>query len=391
MKEKTRVAHPPRVTLAEDNQPLVAPVYQSVKFEFPTVAETLRSLRGERDGFFYSRSANPTTRQLEQSLAALQGRDEAIVCASGVGAIAQTLVGLLKAGDHVLCFAEIYGPTRSLIRRTLQRYGVGHTMLSIEDDAGIHRVLSTTQTRLVIFESPTNPVTRIADIAQITALARKHGALTLLDNTLAGFHQHGEFDVDLYLHSLTKYASGHGDVMGGVVIGSAELIRKLRPEFVLLGGVLDPHAAWLIQRGLKTYLLRYQTQCEIAQQVAQFLAGHPAVSHVHYPGLPGHARHAMARRQMRHFGTVVSFDLKAGAAAGDRFADALQLFAIAASMGSTESLVIPPGLMGPADLPAELVAMTGIAPGTVRLSMGLEDAEDLISDIAQAISSALLE
>jgi cystathionine beta-lyase/cystathionine gamma-synthase len=391
MKEKTRAVHPPLVTLGDDNKPLVFPLYQSVKFEFPTVGETLRSLRGERDGFFYSRSANPTTRQLEQSLAALQGREEAIVCASGVGAIAQTLLALLKAGDHVLCFAETYGPTRGLIRRTLHRYGVQHTMLSIEDDVGVERVLSSTPTRLVIFESPTNPVTRIADIPRITALARKHGALTLLDNTLAGFHQHGEFDIDLYLHSLTKYASGHGDVMGGVVIGSAELIRKLRPEFVLLGGVLDPHAAWLIQRGLKTYLMRYEAQCVVAQQIAEYLATHPAISHVHYPGLPGHARHALARRQMRHFGTVVSFDLKAGAAAGDRFADALQLFAIAASMGSTESLVIPPGLMGPADLPADMLAVSGMAPGTVRLSMGLEDPEDLIADIAQAISAALLE
>jgi cystathionine beta-lyase/cystathionine gamma-synthase len=391
MKEKTRAVHPPLVTLGDDNKPLVAPLYQSVKFEFPTVAETLRSLRGEQDGYFYSRSANPTTRQLEQSLAALQGRDEAIVCASGVGAIAQTLVALLKAGDHVLCFAEIYGPTRSLIRRILHRYGVRHTLLSVEDDAGIERVLSSTPTRLVIFESPTNPVTRIANIPHITALARKQGALTLLDNTLAGFHQHGEFDIDLYLHSLTKYASGHGDVMGGVVIGSTELIRILRPEFVLLGGVLDPHAAWLIQRGLKTYLIRYDAQCLIAHRVAEFLATHPAVSHVHYPGLPSHARHAMARRQMRQFGTVVSFDLKAGAAAGDRFADSLQLFAIAASMGSTESLVIPPGLMGPADMPADMIALAGIVPGTVRLSMGLEDPEDLIADITQAIAAALLE
>ncbi len=170
MKERTRIVHPPQVRPPEDNEPLVAPIYQSVKFGLPTVAETLRSLRGERDGFFYSRSANPTTRQLEQTLAALQGREDAIVCGSGVGAVAQTLLGLLKAGDHLLCFAETYGPTRSLIRRMLQRYGVQHTMLSIEDDAGIERVLSSTPTRLVIFESPTNPITRIADIAHITEL-----------------------------------------------------------------------------------------------------------------------------------------------------------------------------------------------------------------------------
>lgn len=387
MKEKTRLVHPPQVAVPPENLPLVAPIYQSVKFEHETVAETLASLRGDKPGFFYSRSANPTTRQLEVSLADLQGREEAIVCASGVGAVAQTLVGLLKAGDHVLCFAETYAPTRVLIRRVLARYGVTHTMLSILDDAGIERVLQQTPTRLVIFESPTNPINRIANIAHITKHARASGALTLLDNTLAGLHQHGATDVDLFLHSLTKYASGHGDVMGGAVIGAKELIRRLRPEFTLLGGVLDPHAAWLIQRGLKTYLLRYEAQCEAALAVARYLEKHDKVARVHYAGLPRHARHELAKTQMRHFGTVVSFDLRAGTAAGDRFADRLKLFAIAASMGSPESLIIPPGLMGPPDLPAELAGQAGIDPGTVRLSLGLEDPEDLVADIKQALDS----
>jgi cystathionine beta-lyase/cystathionine gamma-synthase len=387
MKDSTRLVHPPPVAPPDDNPPMVAPVYQSVKFEHATVAETLRSLRGEKDGFFYSRSANPTTRLLEQTLAAMQGREDAIVCSSGVGAVAQTLLGLLKADDHVLCFVETYTPTRTLIGRTLQRYGVRHTMLSIEDDAGIARVLQTMPVRLVIFESPTNPVTRIADIAHITRCARAAGAITVLDNTFAGLHQHGDTDIDLFIHSLTKYASGHGDVMGGAVIGSADLIRRLRPEFVLLGGVLDPHAAWLIQRGLKTYLLRYPAQSAAALRVAQYLAEHEKVARVHYPGLPRHPRHALAAKQMQHFGSVVSFDLRAGAAAGDRFADALQYFAIAASMGSPESLIIPPGLMGPSDLSPELAALSGIEPGTVRLSIGLEDVADLLSDIEQALAT----
>jgi cystathionine beta-lyase/cystathionine gamma-synthase len=178
MKQKTRLVHPPRVTLPPANIPLVAPIYQSVKFEHESVAETLASLRGEKEGFFYSRSANPTTRMLEHTLAGLQGRDEAIVCASGVGAIAQTLLGLLRSGDHVLCFVETYAPTRSLLRRQLARFGVRHTMLSIEDDAGIERVLTSTPTRLVIFESPTNPVNRIADIGHITSVAPPPGAHT---------------------------------------------------------------------------------------------------------------------------------------------------------------------------------------------------------------------
>ncbi len=385
--QSTALVHPPQVAVPPENLPLVAPIYQSVKFEHDTVAETLASLRGEKQGYFYSRSANPTTRQLERTLAELQGRDDAIVCASGVGAIAQALLGLLKSGDHVLCFVETYAPTRALIRRVLARYGVRHTMLSILDDAGIERVLKETPTRLVIFESPTNPVNRIADIAHITKAARATGALTLLDNTFAGFHQHGNTDIDLFLHSLTKYASGHGDVMGGVVIGSGEIIRRLRPDFTLLGGVLDPHAAWLIQRGLKTYQLRYEAQCAGALAVARYLESHEKVARVHYAGLPRHPRHELARLQMRHFGTIVSFDLRAGAAAGDRFADQLRLFAIAASMGSPESLIIPPGLMGPPDLPAELAGLTGIEPGTVRLSLGLEDPQDLIADLEQALAA----
>jgi cystathionine gamma-synthase len=174
-------------------------------------------------------------------------------------------------------------------------------------------------------------------------------------------------------------------VMGGAVIGRAELITRLRPEFTHLGGVLDPHAAWLIQRGLKTYQLRYQAQCASALQVARFLQSHPQVERVHYAGLENHPRHELARRQMRDSGTMVSFDLRGGREAGDALADALRLFAIAASMGSPESLVIPPGLMGPHDLPPELAALSGLAPGTVRISMGLEDPADLIADLTQAL------
>ncbi|MEY4762674.1 MAG: hypothetical protein RLZZ200_2530 [Pseudomonadota bacterium] len=388
MKDRTRLNHPPGVNVPADNRPLTAPIYQSVKFEYPDVAETQRGLRGDREGFYYSRITNPTTRQLELTLAALQGREDAVVCASGVGAIAQALIGLLQQGDHVLCFAETYGPTRSLITRTLRRYGVTHTMLSVEDDAGIERVLAETLTKLVVFESPTNPVTKIADIARITRAARTHGALTLLDNTFAGPHQHGQFDIDLYVHSLTKFVSGHGDVMGGAAIGSAAIIRRLRNDFVLLGGTLDPHAAFLLQRGLKTYYLRYEAQCATAQRVAEFLAAHPAVSRVHYPGLPAHPRHALARAQMRDMGAVVSFDLAAGADAGNRLADALELFSITSSLGSTESLVIPPALMTVKDLPPALQQACGIAAGTVRLSIGLDDAEDLVADLSRALDVA---
>jgi cystathionine beta-lyase/cystathionine gamma-synthase len=388
LKKSTRVNHPPTVDVPAGNRPVVAPIYQTVKFEFETVDDTLRSLSGELPGFYYLRSSNPTTRALELTLAELQGRDDCLVCASGVGAIAQTLLSLTRQGDHVLCFLESYGPTRFLIRRTLARYGVSHTLLSIEDLDGIQRALAERPTRLVIFESPTNPINRIADIAAITALARAHGAMTLLDNTFAGVHQHGQYDIDVYLHSLTKFASGHGDVMGGAVIAKTAVIGALRPDFTVLGGTLDPHAAFLLQRGLKTYFVRYRAQCATAQRIAEFLSAHAAVERTHYPGLPDHPGHTLARQQMSEFGAVVSFDLCAGAGAAQRFAEALQLFAMAASLGATDSLVLPPQLLGSRDLNGEQQRLAGMAAGTVRLSIGLEDADDLIEDIQQALAAA---
>ena len=307
------------------------------------------------------------------------------MCASGVGAINGTLLALTRADDHVLCFVESYGPTRQFIRRTLARFGVRNTMLSIEDLAGVERVLASTPTRLLIFESPTNPLNRVADLTALTALARRHGALTLLDNTFAGFHQHGRYDIDYYLHSLTKYASGHGDVMGGAVIANTESIRRLRADFTLLGGALDPHAAFLVQRGLKTYMLRYREQSASAVKIAGFLAGHAAVTRVHYAGLASHPQHALASAQLGEYGALLSFDLRAGAEAGRRFAEALRLFAVAASLGATESLVIPPQLMGTQDLSAAELLLSGIGPGTVRLAIGLEDVDDLLADIEQAL------
>jgi cystathionine beta-lyase/cystathionine gamma-synthase len=386
MKLPTLVNHPPVTTPPPGNQPVIAPIYQSVKYEFETVDETLRMLRGEAPGYFYMRASNPTTRQLELTVAQMQGRDDCLATASGVNAIAQTLIALTRAGDHILFFIETYGPTRNIIRRLLSRFGVEHTMLSIEDMAGIENVLAARPTRLVFFESPTNPVTKVADIERLVELAHRHGALAVIDNTFAGFHQHGEFDIDLYVHSLTKYASGTGDVMGGAVIGKHELIDDLRPDFSVLGALLDPHAAFLLQRGLKTYFVRYREQTRAAQAIAEHLAAHPAVAKVHYPGLAGHPQAALVKKQMREPGTVVSFDLKAGSEAARRFSERLALFALTASLGSTESLVMAPQLMGSRDFTPDQARQSGIAPGTVRLSIGLEDIGDLIADVDQALA-----
>ncbi len=390
MKKNTLVNHPPAVAVPPDVRPLVAPIYQSVKFSFDDTGETLRYLRGDREGFFYSRTANPTLQQLQLLLAQLQGRDDCLLTGSGVATIAASLLSLCRQGDHILAFVESYGPTRYIVQHLLAKYGVAHTLLSIEDLEGIERVLRDRPTRLVVFESPTNPVTKIADIEHLTNHARRTGALTVLDNTFAGFHNHGAYDIDVFLHSLTKYASGHGDVMGGAIIARGELIAAMRKDIVSMGPTLDPHAAFLIQRGMRTYFLRYERQCANALGASLFLKSHPRVKQVFYPGLDTHAQHALARRQMSDFGTVVTFELDGGFEEGARFAEALQLFSISASVGSAESLVMPPQLLAGGEYTPEQRAASGITRGTVRLSVGLEDAEDLIADLGQALERAFI-
>jgi cystathionine beta-lyase/cystathionine gamma-synthase len=390
MKDNTLVNHPPAVPVAPDNRPLVAPIHQSVKFSFDDTEETLRYLRGEREGFFYSRSSNPTLTQLQLLLARLQGRDDCLLTGSGVATIAASLLSLCKQGDHILAFVESYGPTRYIVQRLLSKFGIAHTLLSIEDLEGIERVLLGTPTRLVIFESPTNPVTKIADIEHLTALARRAGALTVLDNTFAGFHNHGGYDIDMFLHSLTKYASGHGDVMGGAIIARRELITLMRKDIVSIGPTLDPHAAFLIQRGMRTYFLRYERQCANALACSLFLKSHPRIKRIFYPGLESHPQHLLARRQMKDFGSVVTFELDGGFEQGGRFAESLQLFSISASVGSAESLVMPPQLLVGNEYNPELRAASLITRGTVRLSIGLEDAEDLVQDLTQALDKAFI-
>ena len=388
MKPPTRVNHPPEVRVPEDNRPLVAPIYQSVKFTMDSVAEAEKYNRGERDGFVYSRVSNPTLRQLELTLAELQGRDACLLTASGVAAVNLALLSLCKQGDHVIVFAEMYQPTRYMVRRLLARYGVQHTMLSIEDTDRLESTLEQKPTRLLVFESPSNPLLKIADIQRITTAARKCGALTVLDNTFAGFHNHGQLDIDIFVHSLTKYASGHGDVMGGAVIASSELIAAMQRDFVIMGATLDPHAAFLIQRGMKTYFLRYQQQANSARTIAEWLSQQAIVARVHFPGLASHSRHAIAARQMQDFGSIITVDL-ADNADPVRFCEALKYFAISASLGSTESLVQPGQLMKPGDLNQEERQWAAVSNRTIRLSIGIEDVNDLLGDLQQALAVAV--
>ncbi|HEX2585996.1 MAG TPA: aminotransferase class I/II-fold pyridoxal phosphate-dependent enzyme, partial [Steroidobacteraceae bacterium] len=310
MKADTLTNHPPAVVVAADNPPLVAPIYQSVKFTFDSLEEAQRHSKGERDGYSYTRIDNPTLRQLEQTLATLQQRTHCVLTPSGVAAVALTMQALCKQGDHVIVFAEGYLPTRNVARRILSRFGVKHSVLSIEDHFAIEKTLKVTPTRLMIFESPTNPILKVADIERLCALAKANNCLTVLDNTLAGLHAHGDYPIDVFVHSLTKYANGHGDVTAGAIIGNESLMRTIRSEVLTMGVTLDPHAAFLIQRGLKTYGLRFERSCDNALAIANMLSTHPAVEVVRYPGLSSHPQHALAIKQMGNGGGVVTIDVK---------------------------------------------------------------------------------
>jgi cystathionine beta-lyase/cystathionine gamma-synthase len=384
MKKQTRVTHPKEVKLREGNDAVVSPVYRSVKFTYPTIAASLTA-EAKEHGFDYTRDSNPTTRELELLAAELQDRDDGIAVGSGMAAIWLALLGNLEAGDRIVFFVESYRPNRVAVRRFLPKLGLKFTMLSVHDLAGVEEAFALDDTKVLLFEAPTNPMLQIPDLAAITELAKKHDVVTILDNTFAGLHNHGRYEIDYFVHSLTKYANGHGDVMGGIVIGDRKRIRAIKPLSVNMGAVLDPGAAALISRGLKTYYLRYERHSANALAIAEFLAKRKEVTKVFYPGLPSDPGHALAREQMADFGGVVAFDLDADKDRTWGFIDALELFTTTASLGSTESLVCPVKLYLGSDLTAEEHARAQIKDSTVRLAVGIEHVDDLIADLAQAL------
>ena len=388
MKKETRVTHQPEVGLPEGNRSLIAPVYKSVKFTFPTIADSLTA-QAKSHGFEYMRDSNPTTRQLELLCAELQDREDAIAVSTGMAAIWLALLGNLKVGDRVVFFVESYRPTRVAARKFLPRYGIEFVMLSLHDHDGIDRAFADESTKAVLFESPTNPMLQVPDIEAIIERARRHDVTTILDNTFSGMHNHGQYPIDFFVHSLTKYASGHGDVMGGVVIANSDKLRPIKPLAVNMGSTLDPTAAYSILRGMRTYFLRYERHCQNAQALAEYLKGRPEISEVFYPGLESHPGHELAARQMHDFGGVLSFSLRD--ADKDRtwkFIDALELHVTASSLGSTDSLAAPVQLYFATDLSEEEREQARITESTVRLAVGIEHIDDLIADIDQALGIA---
>ncbi|MDQ7827519.1 MAG: aminotransferase class I/II-fold pyridoxal phosphate-dependent enzyme [Armatimonadota bacterium] len=365
------------------------PIYESTTFRYRTVAEgaALGADRGE--GYYYTRWGNPTTQALEARVALLEGAEAAIATGSGMGAISTVVLGLVGRGDLVVAPRAVYQATYELFTQVLPAYGVEVTLLDRPAVEAYEAALRPT-TRLVYVETPNNPLLDITDIAAVARLARDRGALTVVDNTFATPYnqQPLALGADLVVHSLTKYLGGHADVTAGIFCGSRELVLRLRPRFRIFGPVLDPFGAWLVLRGVRTLGVRMERHNQNGQRLAEFLAAHPRVERVHYPGLLDHPGHAVARRQMRGFGGMLSFEVRGGFEAGVRVVEGLRLATMAVSLGSLETLVTHPASTTSVGIRPEDRARAGIREGLIRVSVGIEDADDLIADFGQALDRA---
>jgi len=365
------------------------PIFETTTFHYDTVeaGAALGLDRGE--GYFYTRWGNPTTAALEERVALLEGGEMAIATGSGMGAISTVILGSLKTGDHLVAPRASYQAAHELFAQILPRYGIASTLLDTVVTEAYEAALRP-ETRVVYIESPNNPLLDVTDIAAVARLARAHGALSVADNTFASPYNQNPLllGVDLVVHSATKYLGGHADVTAGLIVGSRNRVLALRPTFRIHGPVLDPFAAWLVLRGLKTLGLRMERQNANALALARALAAHPKVERVHYPGLPEHPGHRIAHRQMRGFGGMISIEVRGGLAAGARVVEALRTAVMAVSLGSVETLVTHPASTTSVTIPAADRARAGIREGLIRISVGIEEVEDLIDDFTQALEAA---
>jgi cystathionine beta-lyase/cystathionine gamma-synthase len=365
-----------------------SPIYQSATFKFDSPEAIAAAMKAEGHPQFYGRYATPNTKQVEATVAHLERGEAALTVASGMAAVSLVLLTFLESGDHVVAQKTLYPTTSKLLSHWLPRLGIEVTTVDQTDVQAFAGAVRP-QTKLIYVESPANPTLSLTNLEAIAALGQEHGLITVADNTFATpYNQRPlEFGFDLVLHSATKYLGGHSDLVAGVVVSDQERISRLWEKHVMLGAVLHPLEAWLLQRGLQTFGLRMAQHNRNAMAVAQFLTGHPAVREVYYPGLPGHPQHELAQKQMRGgFGGMVCFDLAGGREAGYRLLQKVQLISLAVSLGGTHSLITHPASTVSAVQSASEQEDSGVQPGLVRLSVGLEEVEDLLADLDQALS-----
>jgi cystathionine beta-lyase/cystathionine gamma-synthase len=365
------------------NAPLTTPIVQSTTFRFENAEAVQRYQRGEGGLFMYSRDENPTVRAAEEAMARLEGGDSCVLFGSGMGAMTAALMALVSGGEEVIAATTLYGGTYKLLRDVLSRFGV-KTRLS-EPEALVD-ACARPGARVCVFESPTNPTLRVLDIAAVGRACKASGTLSLIDSTFApaAVQRPLAMGVDLVMHSATKFLNGHSDHLCGVIVGRRELVEKIRAVARKLGAVLDPQVAYDLLRGLRTFAVRIERQCQSALAIARWLEAQPAVKRVWYPGLPSHPDHRLATQQMQGFGGMVTFTVGTKEKAF-RFWDRLRLIARAASLGGPESLTSLPILFSHTGYSAEELRRAGVDEGMVRMSVGLEDPEDLIADLGQAL------
>jgi cystathionine gamma-synthase len=365
---------------------LTTPIAQTATYTFANTAELADHFEGHIEREEYGRYGNPTQQVAQGKLAALEGAEDALLFSSGMAAITTTLFAMLSKGAHVVVTDDAYRRTRQFLNQILRRYGVDVSTVPAGDYERMEDAIRQT-TRLIFSESPTNPYNRVLDLERVVAIGQRHRVKTVIDSTFATpINQKPlEFGIDLVIHSATKYLGGHNDLLAGAVLGSADLIAGIRDLQGVTGAVPDPFAAYLLIRGLKTLPLRVARQNDNAQRIAEFLAAHPKVERVHYAGLPSHPEHAVAQRQMSGFGGVVSFELRGDLAAGSRLVDHCRIPVIAPSLGGVESMIEQPALMSFYELTTEERLQVGIKDSLIRYAVGIEDADDLIADLSQAL------
>jgi methionine-gamma-lyase len=366
---------------------VITPIYQTSTFAFETAEEGARCFSGESNGYIYTRIGNPTIAELEKVVAMLENGFGGIGTSSGMGAINVVYMALLGAGSHIVSHNAVYGPARGIMEGTWSRFGVESTYIDTTDIDQVRKAIRP-NTRLIYLETPANPTIGISDIPAICEIAHRQNIQVCVDNTFCSPYLQQPLDLgaDIVLHSMTKFINGHADIVGGIVVAKREEdYKKLRSVMINLGCNMDPHQAFLARRGLKTLGIRIDRAQENAMKVAAFLESHPKVSWVIYPGLPSHPQYELAKKMMKGPGTMISFGLKGGLDAGRKMMNSVELCVLAVSLGGIETLIQHPASMTHSKLTAEAKLQGGITDDLVRLSVGIEEAEDITADLGQAL------
>ena len=384
---ETQAIHSGRIN-DEQFGSLATPLYQTSTFIFNDAQEGADRFAGEAEGYIYTRLGNPTTRQFEMRVAAMENMDDAAATATGMGAVSGALLANLECGDHIIASKAIYGCSYALINHQLRKFGIEVSFVDMTNPSNIETVIQE-NTKVIFLETPINPNLVVLDIEKIANIAKKHQILSIVDNTFLTpvLQQPGKFGIDIVVHSATKYLNGHGDVVAGIICGTNEMIMKIKMTILKdIGATISPHDAWLILRGIKTLPIRMERHCNNAQAIAEFLEAHEAVDQVYYPGLKSHPGNKFIGNQMKAAGGVIAFEIKSTLGGGADFINRMALFSIAVSLGDAESLIQHPASMTHSPYTQEERLEAGISDTLIRISVGLENVDDLISDLSQSLA-----